>query len=69
MCSRGCVDGSGGTACGVGVVEVGQDVPGSVFECSSQCDEFGQALGTRVEVSVLISASIRALPLILLGSR
>ena len=24
----------------VGVVEVGQDVPGSAFECSSQCDDF-----------------------------
>ena len=23
----------------MGVVEVGQDVPGSVFECSSQCDD------------------------------
>ena len=30
---EGCVDGFGGAACGVGVVDVGQDVPGSVFEC------------------------------------
>ena len=37
------VDGFGGAACGVGVVEVGQDVCGSAFECSSQCDELGQA--------------------------
>ena len=37
------VDGFGGTVAGVGVVEVGQDVPGSAFERSSQCDEFGQA--------------------------
>ena len=29
---EGCVDGFGGAACGVGVVDVGQDVPGSVFE-------------------------------------
>ena len=37
------VDCFGRTACGVGMIEVGQDVPGSVFERSSQCDEFGQA--------------------------
>ena len=37
------VDGFGGTACGVGVVEVGQDVPGSAFECPAQCDELSQA--------------------------
>ena len=37
------VDRFGRTACGVGMIEVGQDVPGSVFERSSQCDEFGQA--------------------------
>ena len=36
------VDGFGGTACGVGVFEVGQDVPGSAFECPAQRDEFGQ---------------------------
>ena len=32
---EGCVDGFGGAACGVGVVEVGQDVPGSAFEGSA----------------------------------
>ena len=26
----------------MGVVEVGQDVPGSVFECPAQRDELGQ---------------------------
>lgn len=36
------VDDFGGAIAGVGVVEVGQYVPGSVFERSSQCDEFGQ---------------------------
>ena len=30
-----CVDGFGGAACGVGVVDVGQDVPGSAFEGSA----------------------------------
>ena len=35
------VDGFGGTVAGVGVVEVGQDVSGSAFECPAQCDEFG----------------------------
>jgi len=33
------VDGFGRAACGVGVVEVGQDVCGSAFERSSQCDD------------------------------
>ena len=37
------VDGFGGTACGVGVVEVSQDVSGSAFERSAQRDELGQA--------------------------
>ena len=32
---EGCVDGFGGAACGVGVAEVGQDVPGSAFEGSA----------------------------------
>ena len=33
------VDGFGGAIGSVGVVEVGQDVPGSAFERSSQCDD------------------------------
>ena len=33
------VDGLGGAVAGVGVVEVGQDVPGSAFECPAQCDD------------------------------
>ena len=33
------VDGFGGAIAGVGVVEVGQDVPGSMFECPAQCDD------------------------------
>ena len=36
------VDSFGGTACGVGVVEVGQDVPDSAFECPAQHHELGQ---------------------------
>ena len=36
------VDGFGGAIGGVGVVEVGQDVPGSAFECPAQRDELGQ---------------------------
>ena len=36
------VDGFGRTVAGVGVVEVGQDVPGSAFERSAQRDELGQ---------------------------
>ena len=37
------VDRFGGTVAGVGVVEVGQDVPGSAFECPAQRHELGQA--------------------------
>lgn len=37
------VDGFGRAIGGVGVVDVGEDVPGSAFECSSQRDELGQA--------------------------
>ena len=37
------VDGFGRTVAGVGVVDVGQDVPGSAFECPAQRDELGQA--------------------------
>ena len=37
------VDRFGRAIAGVGVVEVGQDVPGSAFECPAQCDELGQA--------------------------
>ena len=33
------VDGFGRAVAGVGVVEVGQDVCGSAFERSSQCDD------------------------------
>ena len=36
------VDGFGGAVAGVGVVEVGQDVPGSAFECPAQRDELSQ---------------------------
>ena len=37
------VDGFGRAVAGVGVVEVGQSVPGSAFECPAQRHEFGQA--------------------------
>ena len=37
------VDGFGGAVAGVGVVEVGQDVCGSSFECPAQRDELGEA--------------------------
>lgn len=37
------VDGFGRTVAGVGVVEVGEDVPGSACECPAQRDEFGEA--------------------------
>ena len=37
------VDGFGRTVAGVGMIEVGQDVPGSAFECPAQRDELGYA--------------------------
>ena len=37
------VDGFGGTVAGVGVVEVGLDIPGSAFECPAQRNELAQA--------------------------
>ena len=39
------VDGFGGVACGVGVVEVGQDVCGSSFEFPAHRDELGEGGG------------------------
>ena len=63
------VDGFGRAVAGVGVVEVGQDVPGSAFERPTQRMSSVRPLGTRVEVRVLISGCIRALPRILLESR
>ena len=35
------VDGFGRTVAGVGMIEVGQDIPGSAFECPAQRDELG----------------------------
>ena len=40
---KAAVDGFGRAIAGVGVVEVGQDVPGSACECPAQRDELGQA--------------------------
>ena len=42
MCEAS-VDGFGRAIGGVGVVEVGEDVPGLAFECPAQRDELGQA--------------------------
>ena len=39
------VDGFGGAVAGVGVVEVGQDVCGSAFECPAQGGELGEGGG------------------------
>ena len=36
------VDGFGRTVAGVGMIEVGQDVPGSAFECPAQRNELSQ---------------------------
>lgn len=37
------VDGFGGAIAGVGMIEVGQEVPGLAFECPAQRHELGQA--------------------------
>ena len=63
------VDGFGGAVAGVGVVEVGQDVPARRVSVLPSVMSSVRLLGTRVEVRVLMSACIRALPRILLGSR
>ena len=39
---KAAVDGFDGAIAGVGVVEVGQDVPGSAFECPAQRHELAQ---------------------------
>ena len=47
------VDRFGRTVAGVGMIEVGQDVPGSAFERSSQCDDLCEgARHTRVAETV-----------------
>ena len=40
---KAAVDGFGRAIAGVGVLEIGQDVPGSAFECPAQRHELGQA--------------------------
>ena len=52
-----------------GWCDVGQDVPGSAFERPTQRMSSVRPLGTRVEVSVLISGCIRALPTSMSGAR
>ena len=49
------VDGFGGAIAGVGVVEVGQDVPGSAFECPAQGGELREgARDARVAETVYV---------------
>ena len=63
------VDGFGGTACGVGMVEVGQDAPARRVSVLPSVMSSVRSLGTRVEVSVLMSASIVALLTSVSGAR
>ena len=52
------VDRFGGAVAGVGMIEVGQDVPGSAFERSSQCDDLREgARDTRVAKTVYFGSS------------
>ena len=51
------VDGFGRTVAGVGMIEVGQDVPGSAFECPAQRDDLAQTprytrAGQRVDLGL-----------------
>ncbi len=66
---EGCVDGFGRAACGVGVVEVGQNSLARRLSVLPSVMSSVRPLGMRVEVSVLISASIMALPALVSGAR
>ena len=66
---EGCVDGFGRAACGVGVVEVGQNSLARRVSVLPSVMSSVRPLGMRVEVSVLISASIMALPALVSGAR
>lgn len=66
---EGCVDGFGRAACGVGVFEVGQNSLARRLSVLPSVMSSVRPLGMRVEVSVLISASIMALPALVSGAR
>ena len=53
------VDGFGGAIAGVGVVEVGQDVCGSAFECPAQRDELGQTSRYARSLSIFLCMGVR----------
>ena len=61
------VDSFGGANVGVGMIEVGQDVPARRLSVLPNPMSSAGQLGTLVSASVLISAYTRALPRILLG--
>ena len=61
------VDGFGRTIGGVGMIEVGRISPARRLSVLPSVMSSVRPLGTRVEVSVLISAFIRALPQIFFG--
>ena len=66
---EGCVDGFGRAIGGVGVVEVGQNSLARRLSVLPSVMSSVRPLGMRVEVSVLISASIMALPALVSGAR
>ena len=66
---EGCVDGFGRAACGVGVFEVGQNSLARRLSVLPSVMSSVRPLGMRVEVSVLMSASIMALPALVSGAR
>lgn len=63
------VDGFGWAVGSAGVVEVGQEVPARRSSVLPSAMSLVGQLGTRVEVLVLISARIRALPTLVSGVR
>ena len=59
---EGCVDGFGGAACGVGVVEVGQDAPARRLSVLPKVVSSVREEGMPVEVRRVISSCIKVFP-------
>ena len=62
------VDGLGGAVAGVGMIEVGQDVPGSGLSVRPSVTISVRELGTPASLRQAISACIRALPTLVSGA-
>ena len=58
---KAAIDGFGRVIAGVGVVEVGQDAPGSAFECPAQRDDLREGRGTPAPMVKLLPGAPAAL--------